>query len=379
MSLDARQHVLDQLAQQLDAPVIAYVTGDRPNLDTQIAADQLTLFPRHLDTIGKQKRLALLLYTRGGETHAAWPIANFLREYCDELLALIPFYAHSAGTLLTLGADQILMSRFATLSPIDPTVGNLFNPQDETNPATRKPIAVEDVMAFFELANTHKVSDHKLVFDRLSTHVHPLALGNVQRSVEQIRQLAEKMIALHSADRSKKDVKQIIRHLTTALYSHYHLISRREAKSLDLPVVTPEPVVEQLLVDYYNQLVSDLDLRKPFDPAALLNAIPSTSPAPPPTPPPPTQGQPPLGTPAGPPQFAMPPGPGPVVPIPVSIERAYIETTSSADAFITRGVVSMQPQQTPMVGGMPGIVMQNSQGQLVPTLQITGEGWETVQ
>src|SRR5688572_26372524 len=98
MPRDDRVQILKDLEAELGAPVLAYVTGDRPNLPTQIAADQVVLLPRHLKAIGNQDSAALLVYARGGDTNSAWPIVNFLRAYFKELIVLVPFFAHSAGT-----------------------------------------------------------------------------------------------------------------------------------------------------------------------------------------------------------------------------------------------------------------------------------------
>src|SRR5215813_370934 len=153
MAFEARSAILQEIGTELRAGVLAYVTGDRENLETYVGVDVLPRLPRHLEAIGKQERLALVLYTVGGDTNTPWPFVNFLRAYCDELFVLVPFWAHSAGTLIALGADKIYLTRFGTLSPIDPSVTNDFNPQDPTNPDARIPIAVEDVLAFFQLAS----------------------------------------------------------------------------------------------------------------------------------------------------------------------------------------------------------------------------------
>src|SRR5215475_1965890 len=153
MPFQARSAILREIGSELDAGVLAYVTGDRENLETEVGVDVLPRVPRHLAAIGKQERIALVLYTLGGDVNTPWPFVNFLRSYCDELLVLVPFWAHSAGTLIALGADKIYMTRFGTLSPIDPSVTNEFNPDDPASPGGRVPIAVEDVLAFFQLAS----------------------------------------------------------------------------------------------------------------------------------------------------------------------------------------------------------------------------------
>src|SRR5262245_23545345 len=218
MSFQARSALLREIGAELHAGVLAYVTGDREGLETEVGQDVLRRVPRHLEAIGKRDRLALVLYTIGGDTNTPWPFVNFLRAYCDELLVLVPFYAHSAGTLIALGADTIYMTRFATLSPIDPSVTNEFNPQDPSNNDEQLPIAVEDVLAFFQLASEQDGGDADLVgdaFRHLAESVHPLALGNVKRNIEQTWQLAKKLIRLHSPDADEAALTVLVRQMTT--------------------------------------------------------------------------------------------------------------------------------------------------------------------
>lgn len=361
MGLQERSSIIDQLATELKAPVLAYVTGDRTNLQTQVASDAVVRFIRHLRHLGDAEQLVLLLYTRGGEVNAAWPLVNALRAHCKRLLVVLPMVAHSAGTLITLGADEVHMSRYATLSPIDPTVTNQYNSTDPLNPAQRLPIAVEDVLAYLELAKAH--DGHADAFRRLSEQIHPLALGNVQRSINQIKGLAARMLSLHEDPPSVEDTATLVSRLTTELYSHSHLIGRVEAKSMGFPVVEPAPQVEELLFQYWTLLVQDLQLDAAFDPAALLRAAP--------TPVAPQVVQPP-GTAPGLPQLqglpltlpvSVPPGapgiqlqglqptamPSPKV-VPVRLERGYIETRDTCDAFVVSGEIREQTvpgQQTP--------------------------------
>ncbi len=347
MARNERKAIIEALEAELEMPVIAWVHGDRENVITQIGVDQIARFPRHIQAIGSCQAIGLLLYTRGGDTNVPWPVVNILRAYADELVVLVPFFAHSAGTLVCLGANRILMSKIATLSPIDPSVANAFNPQDPANPQNRIAIAVEDVMAYFELAKSQGVvrdEDLAAAFRRLADSVHPLALGNVHRSIEQIRQLAEKLIRLHSPDAEAEAVGERIRRLTTAFYTHSHLINRDEARSLGLPVEDPTEKVESLMLDYYGHLVDDLELRSKFDPAKIAAGA--------------GQGQ---------------------APQSVKLERAYIETGSTADVYATEGVVSMQPQQValPQIPQTPG--QANPILPAIATLEITTEEWQKLE
>jgi len=283
MPVQARSEILRAIGAELDAGVLAYVTGDRAQLETEVGADVLPRLPRHLEAVGTRHRLALVLYTNGGDVNTPWPFVNFLRAYCDELVVLVPFWAHSAGTLIALGADKIYMTRFGTLSPIDPSVTNEFNPQDANGEGI--PIAVEDVLAYFQLVS-EQGGDRREAFRRLAESVHPLALGNVKRNIEQIWQLAKKLIRLHRPEASDEELAELVLRLTTQLYSHSHLINRGEAAALGLPVEQPSACLEERLLAYYEQLKVDLGLLEKGD-----------------------SGD--------------------------AVERAYIETPTTCDAFVT--------------------------------------------
>jgi ClpP class serine protease len=189
-----------------------------------------------LDEIGHVERLDLFLYTRGGTTEAVWPIITALREHCDRLGVLVPFRAHSAGTLLCLGANEVVMLPGAELSPIDPTTGNQFNPPDPANPQGRFGISVEDVVAYFKLAEDlgeiHDEAHRAQVFRELASQVHPLALGNVQRVYMMIRRLARRLLLLHLNEHDTEALDGIVEGLTKEFWSHIHAISLGEAREL---------------------------------------------------------------------------------------------------------------------------------------------------
>lgn len=58
--------------------VLALVTGERQNLQTQIAHDALVPFVALLDAIGPTKKISLVLETNGGSTAAVWRLINHM-------------------------------------------------------------------------------------------------------------------------------------------------------------------------------------------------------------------------------------------------------------------------------------------------------------
>ena len=67
--------------------------------------------------------LDLLLHLPGGSPEATARIVNYLRsKFTGEIRAFIPLGAMSAGTMLALAADRIVMGRHSQLGPIDPQI-----------------------------------------------------------------------------------------------------------------------------------------------------------------------------------------------------------------------------------------------------------------
>lgn len=244
MAYEDRRARIRALERARDSRVLTYVLSDRPTVPPgvpgfQVQIDGQVQWPvkELLRQIGHVPRLDLFLYTRGGSTDAVWPLVSLLREYCDTFAVLVPFRAHSGGTMICLGADEIVMLEESELSPIDPTTGNQFNPIDPANPSNRLGISVEDVAAYFRLATDRAdlaaEAYRAEVFKQLVSSVHPLALGNVQRVYLQIRRLAERLLALHlDAQGEAVQIETITKGLTEEFFSHVHAVTRREAIAL---------------------------------------------------------------------------------------------------------------------------------------------------
>jgi hypothetical protein len=279
MSFDKRKELIQKLQEKRNSRIISYITGDRQSripvvgMSTQLSAEPQLLIYDQLRKIGKTDRIDLFLYTRGGETDTVLPVVNAIRQFCDSFGVLVPFRAHSAGTLICLGADQVIMGTFGELSPVDPTTGNQFSPVDEINPKTRKGISVEDVISYINLAkDPDKVGVNKEdileVFRTLSESVQPLALGHVNRVHTHIRLLARKLLKL---SRSKKlgddQITKIVDTLTEQLYSHTHSIGRDEARTIlgEQVLLFADDEEDNLMWDLFEEYAELMLLRERFN------------------------------------------------------------------------------------------------------------------
>ena len=260
-----RVPLYNELEREFQSKLLVYVTSDRPNMGAQIASDVIDSFIDHLDKIGPCEKISLFLYTRGGDTSAARNIVNLLRMYCDKLQVVIPHKAHSSGTIISLGANEIVMSKQATLGPIDPSLHTPLNPQIPGSGPY--PVSVEAVKGYLEFAKNelgvNDPSSMASIFEKLTDFVHPLVLGEVYRSKAQIQMMAEQLIVNQVNDPEK--IKRIIEFLCSDSGSHDYTINRREAKDeLGLNIIKPTPKQYELIKAIYTDISEELLFNKPF-------------------------------------------------------------------------------------------------------------------
>src|SRR5256714_2145808 len=67
--------------------------------------------------------LDIVLHTPGGLVLAALQIARAIHKHKGKVTAVVPHYAMSGGSLIALAADEIVMSDYAVLGPVDPQLG----------------------------------------------------------------------------------------------------------------------------------------------------------------------------------------------------------------------------------------------------------------
>jgi ClpP class serine protease len=76
--------------------------------------------------LDRTKGLDLILHTPGGMISSTQSIVHYLREmFQDDIRAIVPQIAMSAGTMLACSCREILMGKHSNLGPIDPHLRNI--------------------------------------------------------------------------------------------------------------------------------------------------------------------------------------------------------------------------------------------------------------
>ncbi|MDP3051741.1 MAG: hypothetical protein U1D96_09490 [Eubacteriales bacterium] len=278
MGFPRRLNLINRIASRRNSTVITYITGDRENVSTRIAPDALPVIYRHLRQRSFYERIDLFLYTRGGDVLTPWRLVHLIREFTNHFSVLIPYRAYSAGTLVCLGADEVVMGKMGELGPIDPSVVNAFNPQDPSNPGARIPVNVEDVYSYLNLvrdeAGLRSEPELARAFTLLATKIHPLALGNVHRNHLLVRSLARRLLQTHKSPFPSEKIQGIVDSLTEKLYAHNHMISRKEAaQEIGLPIVFADEQLEEDLWALFENYDQNLQLGIPFNPDEVVTQL----------------------------------------------------------------------------------------------------------
>lgn len=115
-----RQAIIEQIQRRTGRRLICYVSGGNCAIDR----DDTVPFVDLLHNVPPGENLDLLLHTGGGDIDAAEKLISMVRNRVGtaELRIVVPDFAKSAGTLMVLGADAVVMSDTSELGPIDPQI-----------------------------------------------------------------------------------------------------------------------------------------------------------------------------------------------------------------------------------------------------------------
>lgn len=270
----AKIDLIKTLEKQRGSRLISYVTGDRAPFATRIAGDIVPLLSNLLEKIGKIKRISLFLYTSGGDMLAPIRIVKLIRNHCEDFEILIPYKAHSAGTLIAMGANRIVMGKLGELTPVDPTTGHPFNPQNPVNPQQRLEISVEDLNSYFLFAKEKAgVKDDQMegIYKLLIEKLHPLSIGNAYRAYRMTKLLTERLLWLHMNKKTDEEkIKRIVKEITGDITIHAYPIDRDEAIDLGLKIEKAEDTLDKNMRQLYEEYANTMKLGQPFHPNELL-------------------------------------------------------------------------------------------------------------
>ena len=178
--------------------------------------------------------LDIVLHTPGGLVLAALQIARAIHKHKGKVTAFVPHYAMSGGTLIALAADEIVMSEYAVLGPVDPQLGE-YPAASILKAVAKKPVA--------------EIEDKTLIL-----------ADQAEKAMVQVRESVQELLATKS---SIEKAEELARLLSEGTWTHDHPITYETAQRFGLPVrsdmpaefldlmhLYPQPVRRQPTVEY---------------------------------------------------------------------------------------------------------------------------------
>jgi ClpP class serine protease len=225
---DRRRRALARLAREREATVVTLIHRQETlsflgiPLSRSIDIDDSEGVLRAIRATPPGHPIEIVLHTPGGMVLAATQIASALADHHGPVTAVVPHYAMSGGTLVALGADEVVMDPHAALGPVDPQVG-------------RWPAA--SIVAALEEEGEHE--DETRI------------LGDISRKA--LRQVEEYVRELLARKLPPERAAEVARLLATGTWTHDRPLSPGDAEELGLTVRVGVGEEERRLLELYPQ------------------------------------------------------------------------------------------------------------------------------
>lgn len=234
-----RRKYLKELADYTGRNTIVYYSGwlqkgqQLPPQLTQVNDDDKNGFMATIHELDRTRGLDLLLHTPGGETAATESLVDYLRSmFASDMRAIVPQLALSAGTMISLACNTIVMGKHSSLGPIDPQFAG---------------IAAHGIVEEFRRAISEITTNQLLipVWQPIIAKYQPTLIGECEKAIKWSEEMVTEWLKTGmfkddpDADSTvTKVVQELGDHALTK--SHARHISMERAKEIGIKVVALE-------------------------------------------------------------------------------------------------------------------------------------------
>ena len=210
--------------------------------------------------------LDVVLNTPGGHIESAYKIVKLLRKHAKKVNIIVPFYAKSAGTLICLSANSLMLSVASELGPLDvqipehqegdvDTFKSALNGYKSLEQIQSHALENLDVATRLILSRTgnrmrlHDVIKLAIEFSGntsgcLYDQVHPKTITEYARALDVGEQYGTRILNRYMGWDKNKAIS-VVRHLVYDYPSHGFIIDKEELSELgfiteDMPVELEE-------------------------------------------------------------------------------------------------------------------------------------------
>ena len=252
-------------------------------LDLKYIDDDISFLVYDLLAGKSFENLDVILQTPGGNIGAAFRIIKFLRSSAKNVNIIVPYFAKSAGTLICLGANKILVTDISELGPLDTQI------YEDQGGGTREYISALNGFKALEKIQKHTVETLDiatiLILQRsgmkiseairlasefsgqtsgtLYSKLNPMKIGEYARALEIGRKYGLTILTRYMGWK-KEDAMQTVSKLVEQYPSHDFSIDFDELIELGLPAVKLDDVETDLACKLRPYLIKSLGFKKPI-------------------------------------------------------------------------------------------------------------------
>jgi ATP-dependent protease ClpP protease subunit len=246
-----RRKYLKQLYDHTNRNVISYYSGflSKPYVEQSgITDEDKNGFMMTIHTLDRTKGLDLILHTQGGELAATESIVDYLRRmFGNNIRAIVPQIAMSAGTMIACSCRKIVMSKHSSLGPIDPHLRDIP--------------AVGVIKEFRRACGEIKRDSSKIpIWQSIIKQYRPTFLSQCENAIKWSKQFVEaqlKSVMFGGLPDANERAKKVVKKLTdySRNKSHNRHINIDECQNdigLDISPLEDDPILQDLVLTVHH-------------------------------------------------------------------------------------------------------------------------------
>jgi Serine dehydrogenase proteinase len=200
-----------------------------PAMFLQISPEDINGLMSVMHGMDWSKHLTLVLHTPGGVTNATETIVEYLLQKFTRIEVIVPTFAMSGGTMVSLAADNIVMGRQSQLGPIDAQM-----------PVGGRSVSARAIVEQFEEAQREILGDTRraAVWAAILQSLGPALLVEAKNALDYGEHMVARWLGqrMFRADQEKADSVAAYFNRAQQHRSHGRRIDRNEARSQGLQI-----------------------------------------------------------------------------------------------------------------------------------------------
>lgn len=234
-----RRKYLSSISEVTGRNTIAYYSSflQKPNAPSiDINDDDRNAFMSMVYKMDRTKGLDLILHTPGGSIAAAESIVDYLRKmFGNDIRAIIPQIAMSAGTMIACSCKCIVMGKQSNLGPIDPKYNG---------------ISTYGVIEEFNRAKQEIAADPRTIpiWQTIIGKYNPAFIGDCEKAIQWSNSIVTDWLSTNMLKENPNLAKEIVTHLSdhSETLSHERHIHFDECKKLGLTIESLEELGKEV-------------------------------------------------------------------------------------------------------------------------------------